>query len=205
MDNFKGDATELKFDAVGSSIFQVSHDSLDAFNTSCYDVSDFILMLYDANRIPFSERVGREAFVEFFKETLKQFPFIGTFDTYIFIIRAIFGEASYLSFDVPDPGKLQIDINASSSLEFEFMGSDSDGVFNICDTDGTDLIFRGLAGIETEYELELLFSEIMPAGIVPIINLDFYERYDFISWDEFGEYQMIDHIGNLIIFTEVGI
>jgi hypothetical protein len=205
MENFKGDATELKFDAVGSSIFQVSHDSLDAFNTSCYDVSTFILMLYDENRIPFSERIGREAFIEFFKETLKQFPFIGTFDTYLFVIRAIFGELSYISFDVPAVGKLQIDINASSSLEFEFIGSDSDGVFNFIDSNDNMLIFRGIAGIETEYELELLFSEIMPAGIVPIVNLDFYERYDFISWDGDGEYQMLDHSDNLMIFTEIGV
>lgn len=206
---FKGDENELKYYAAGLPAFQATSDSLDEMYDGAFDAAPFLLMLYDEDRIPFSQRVNRNAFVDFIRQTLKLFPFIGSFDTYLFILSAIFGEQSEIFFEVPAPGKLSISVNATSTLEFEFIGREPNGLggytlFNVSDSLGNDLIFRGVSGIETEYDLELLFSEIMPVGIVPDIALTFFTYYSFVA-DEGGTlYEMITSVGDEIIFYEVG-
>lgn len=206
--NFKGDNLELKFQSVGNPIFDLADSSLDDFYSEGFESTPFLLMLYDEGRMPFSNRIPREAFVDFIKQALKRFPVTGIFETYLFVLRSLFGEMSEINFEIPSPGKLEIDINAIASTTFDFIGREFiDGsytFFNIVDEDGNILQFRGIPGLSTEYELYLLFSEIMPAGIVPVIALTFYSFFDFIAWDDFGNYEMIDNLGNNIILREIG-
>ncbi len=203
---FKGDDTELKMVACAEPAFANTSASLDDFYEECYDASPFLLMLYEEGRVPFSERVKRDAFVEFIREVLNRFPFIGTYETYLFVLRAIFGELSEITFTVTAPGKLQIDVNATSNLEFDFIARDGLGnLFNMTTQDGLTLGFRGVAGIDTEYELELLFSEIMPAGIIPDITLTFFVRHVFIGEDGSGEFYVTTGDGDRILFTEIGV
>jgi hypothetical protein len=207
--NFKGDETELKMRAVAEPILDMANLALDEFYAEGFDCNPFLLMLYDEKRIPFSNRIDRDPFVLFIKEALARFPFTGTFDVYLFILIAIFGIDSEIYFEVPAPGKLSIDVNAISNLEFEFIGrSFVDGnyqFYTLVDDLGNELLFRGISGIETEYELGLLFSEIMPAGIIPAISLTFFGRYNFIALHSDGNiYDILDSFGNQIIFTEIG-
>lgn len=203
---FKGDAVEKQFIGSGLPIVTQTSHALDLFLEEGYDSTPFLLMLYDENRIPFSERINRLAFVDFIKEIYNRFPFVGSFDTYLYVLRAIFGSLSEIFFEVPAPGKLRIDINATSSLDFDFAGRYSTGEeFIVTDNLGNILTFRGIAGIETEYELNLLFSEILPIGITPDLNLTFYVRYDFIAWEGANIYDMVDDLGNQIVFSEIGV
>lgn len=207
--NFKGDPVELRFQESARPVLDRVRFDMDQFFSDGFNSSAWLLLLYDENRMPFSERIKREAFVDFIREALKNFPFSGTFDTYLFVLRAVFGELSEIFFEVPAPGKLAIDIDATSSLEFDFIGREFNGTsfdeFDMIDSEGNKLIFRGIAGIETPYELELLFSELMPAGIIPTITLSFFERSIFVAEDDLGNLdQVVDHDGNLIIFWEIG-
>lgn len=209
--NFKGDETELKIQAVAGPVFDIANAALDEFYVDGFNSNPFLFMLYDDKRIPFSNRIEREPFIIFIKEALARFPFTGTFDVYLFILVAIFGEESGINFDIPAPGKLSISVNAISNLEYEFIGRDFiDGTYdfyNIVDDEGDVLVFRGISGIETEYELGLLFSEIMPAGIIPNISLNFFSEYDFVALYNSGDsftYDMITSQGDQLIFIEVG-
>jgi hypothetical protein len=206
-EKFKGDETELKFEAAGQPALDQISISLDDFYANSFEASPFILMLYDQKRVPFYDRVKRIAFVEFYKEILKRFPVVGTFDTYLFVLGAIFGSVSDIRFDVPLPGVLYVDVNSASNLEFDFIGRDAEGnIFEMIDDQGYNIAFRGISGIETAYDLELLFSEIMPAGISPHVSLSFFSKYNFIAEDASDEISdVIDSFGNNIIFTEVGI
>lgn len=210
--NFKGDATELKMQAVAKPLFDLTNSALNEFYENGFDCTPFLLMLYDEKRVPFSERIPRNAFVDFIKEALKQFPFTGTFESYLFVLRSIFGELTEVFFDVPAPGKLEIDIGAVANSEFEFIGREfvdgSYSFFNIVDHEGNLLIFRGIPGIDTEYELTLLLSEIIPVGIVPTISLQFFTRSDWIAEEIVEEesvfYNIVDHNNNQIVFYESG-
>jgi hypothetical protein len=72
--NFKGDSTELKYLAAGEPAFEITRVSLHEFFQGCYDADEFLLMLYDSGRMPFSSRVPREAFVNFIRQAIPDFP-----------------------------------------------------------------------------------------------------------------------------------
>lgn len=206
--NFKGDAIELKMQSVASPVFDQTSASLDDFYAGGFNCDEFLLMLYDDNRMPFSERVNRVTFVQFIKKALENFPFTGTFEAYLFVLRSIFGDLSEIDFDVPSPGKLAISVNAVSSLEFDFIAREfiagTYEFFDVVDYAGNILTFRGIAGIDTEYELNLLFSEIIPAGITPDIALTFYTNSFWVSEESSVFYDMTDDAGNNIVFREIG-
>jgi len=209
MQYFKGDPKELKMIAVGEPVMDLTSAALDEFYEEGFNASPFLLMLYDENRMPFYTRVPRDIFVDFIKEALRIFPFTGTFESYLFILNAIFGIDSEVTFDVPAPGRLNIDVAAIANSEFEFMGREfipGSGyeLFNITDSEGDELLFRGVPGIETEYELNLLFSEIIPDGIVPAISLSFFTRSDWVAEEESILYNVTDNNDNQIVFYEIG-
>lgn len=200
---FKGDADELKFDLAGKRAFDASGVALDQFYADGYTASPFLLMLYDEGRMPFVDRVPRDTFVEFIKEALERFQFTGTFEAYIFIMEAIFGAGSGVLFEVPAAGKLNIAVNAAASLEFgwqiaEFVSGEL-VVSDMVDHIGNSIVFGGVAGIDSEYELQLLLSEIIPGGIYAQVTLAFFALYNFVDDDDNS---IVDHLGNQIVLIE---
>ncbi len=205
--NFKGDATELKMQLAASAPFDLCSAALDQFFAGGYDSSDFLLMLYDAGRMPFSDRVPRDSFVSFIAEAIPNFPVTGTFEAYIFILDAIFGDQTEVEFDVPSAGKLEMIVNAAASLDFDFQGREfSDSVyttFEIVTMDDETIQFTGISGIDSEAELTQLLAELIPAGIWPDIALTFFTLSEFVAEDPVGEfYTVVDWLGNQIVFYE---
>jgi hypothetical protein len=185
--SFKGDALETKMQAVMEG-----------------GISDpFLLMLYDEGRVPFSERIGRNVFVSFIKKALENFPFIGNFESYIFILKEIFGPESNIFFEILAPGKLKISIDSAIDVVFDFIGrelvSGDFETFSLTTKDGYSLQFRGILGIDSQYELSLLFAEIMPAGLAPTVA--FFTLYEFFT--DAGD-NVLDSFGNQIVFYELG-
>ncbi len=207
--NFKGDANELKMRASAEPAFDLTNVALDDFYQNGDVCSPFLLMLYDEDRIPFSQRIDRDVFVSFFKKAFENFPFIGNFESYIFILQEVFGADTQVLFDVPAPGKLSISVNAQTDSVYDFLVIeiiDGEVVLSTLGTlDGLDnLVLRGLSGIETEEELALLFAELIPAGIFPEISLDFFTISTFIGEDDSGVFDVIDSDENTLIFVETG-
>lgn len=204
---FKGDLTELMFEAAGAKAFDLTSTSLDQFFDSAYVTSDFLLMLYDAGRMPFSDRVPRESFVAFITQALPMAQVTGTFEAYIFTIKSIFGQESEILFDVPAPGKIDITVNSAASLTFEAQGREfGDGVFTFFGmqtSDGYLIEFRGIAGIDSEAELLQLLSELIPAGIYPTVTLEVFTISQFIAQDSGANLDSVtDAAGNQLVFFE---
>ncbi len=203
--NFKGDTAELNIEAAGKPAFDVCSLALDEFFDQAYNTSDFLLALYDEGRMPFSARIPRSSFVAFIRQALQTFHVTGTFESYIFIVNAIFGSGSQILFDVTGPGELEMVINAAASLDFDFVGREFvDGEYVAIDmitSIGEGIQFSGLSGIDSEAGLKSLLSELVPAGISPDISLVFFTLSYFIS--DAGDF-MLDHLGNQIVFFELG-
>jgi len=206
LQNYKGDETELKYREAGEALLGTIAGSLDELYEGADTTEKFLLMLYDEGRVPYSQRIKRAAFVNFIKGAMANFPFIGNFDSYAFILKEIFGQEVGLLFNVPAPGKLEIQVSTAASLIFDFIGRElTDGeytFFNISDDEGDDLIFLGLSGIETEAELELLFSEIIPAGIFPTVSFDYFLISVFGADEGSADLDIITSFGDTIIFLE---
>ncbi len=200
---FKGDQTELKMEAAATGAFDVCNVGLDDFSEGAYHGAPFLLEMYDSGRMPFADRVPRDSFVAFIEEALVRFPFTGTFESYIFILQAIFGEGSGVLFEVPGPGKIEIAVNAASSLSFDWEGREISGGsaedFDIVDHLGNQIVFGGVAGIDSESELQMLLAEIIPAGVFAAVTLAFFALFNFVD-DE--DNSIVDHLGNQIVFIE---
>lgn len=209
--NFKGDAQELRFEAAGIPAFEACSASLDAYEAGAYDSAEFLLMLYDEGRMPFSDRVSRAAFVSFYREALRNFPVTGTFEAYIFILKAIFGATTEILFSVPAAGKLEILVDAAANISFGFVAwSYVDGQYQydqIVTAANEPIQFSSLSGIESEAELKALLAEIIPAGIWPDITLGIFEVSHFVAEGTGGDLDLssvVDHLGNNIVFFELG-
>ncbi len=208
MKTFKGDAVELKFIEAGAEAFDVTSASIDEMYAGASTSNPFLLMLYDEGRVPYSQRVKREAFVNFYKELVNQLQVVGTFEAYLFVLRAVFGVESEVFFDSPDPGTLEITVNVANEFTFDFVAREIVAgieVFSEMVTqDEEQLVFRGISGFSTDHDVELFFSELIPIGIIPTFAINFYD-YSFFVADQSGTlYDVIDDDGNQIVFYEIG-
>lgn len=206
MQNFKGDSDELKMQSVVTPLLSVTDLGLDDFYERGFDANPFILMLRDEGRIPFSIKLKEEFFPAFFSEALKNFPFVGNFESYLLILKAVFGEQTEIIFEVPAPGKLTILVNFSQS-EFDLIGRIFNGVsydlYQVISDQDEIVICNGLTGIETVEELYLLFSEITPEGIFLTLALNAFEKFEFVvDHTDLNVYEIKDHEDNLLYFLE---
>lgn len=199
--NFKGDATESKMYAVGEPILDLIHLAKDEFYAQGFTAAQFLLMLYDEERIPFSQRIPRDAFVAFFREMQAYSNFTGTFETYLFVLRGIFGQVAEINFDVPNPGELEISINTTNTVEHAMFGDDG-GDFFLVDDDDNQMVGDQIAGITSQYELDLLFKEIVPAGINPTVAISFYEYFSMVGDESSVDYNIVDDDDNQFIGDE---
>lgn len=204
---FKGDTLEQQMIDAGDPAFEACIQALNSFFQNCYTSHDFLLMLYDNGRMPFSDRVPRDVFIGFIQEAIPNFPVTGTFEAYLFILKSIFGEETEVQFDVPAAGKLEMLVAAEASLDFNFLASEfSGGVFQeytMQTTTGDDITFTGISGIDSEAELSALLAELIPVGIWPDITLTFFTLSEFIGEDgSSGVFSIEDSFGNQLVFLE---
>ena len=113
---FKGDAVEQQFQNAGRSPFDACTVSKDDFFQDGYTSADFLLMLYDAGRMPFSARVPRDAFVRFIRQAIPNFNFTGTFESYLFILNSIFGEAVEVLFNLVKAASEKKDLEGKPAI-----------------------------------------------------------------------------------------
>jgi hypothetical protein len=172
---FKGDETELKYFNSGKPIA----DTLSAQKTTFFDeaYSCFVLgeLLYDNNLSPLANAIPRAIFRESFASIYAAFVQAGTFESYLTVFRQIFGDSVVVDFTVPAAGKLNIDITAAGVVYKNFVArsivNNAYVYSQMVDDDGDNLVFQGVKGFETEYELEQMLNEMVPAGIYTEITL----------------------------------
>jgi hypothetical protein len=202
---FKGDQTEQKFENAGRPAFDACTQSKQMFYDEAYTAADFLLMLYDAGRMPFSQRVPRTAFVSFIREAIPNFPFSGTFESYLFILTGIFGGAVEVLFTIPGVGRLQVEVNAGgATVDFDWVAQTFvDGGFvlnNLVTDDGDQLVLSSIVGIETEGQLQALFDELIPAGVQTEITLNFFQLFQWIT--DGTTFTIVAQNGDEIVFYE---
>ena len=204
---FKGDADELKFDASGAEIMDFTSGELDSFLDGCFEAADFLLAMYDDGRMPFSDRIPRAAFIGFLIECIANANFVGSHESYIFLINSIFGGGSSVFFEHDTPGVLTMTVSATNTVDYDFVFREFiDGAYVTSQAvtfNGELLEFTGFPGIESEAELKKLLAEFVPAGIYPDISLIIFTTSLFLV-DDGGSYTITDELFNDIIFFELG-
>jgi hypothetical protein len=172
---FKGDAQEKRFHNSVNPIVTALEGGKNDFYDQAYEC--FILgeVLYDTGRAPLANSIPREIFRESFSVIFESFLFAGSFESYLSTFRNVFGEDVEVTFTVPGPGQLNIDIVATGLALFDFMAKriedDSYVLDEVIDDEGDNIAFQAVKGFETQYELEQMLQEMVPAGIYADIDL----------------------------------
>lgn len=175
MQYFKGDVTELKFyNSSEPTLNQLSVDK-DEFEENAYTVSDLGELIFDTKRAPLTNAISRDIFRLAFKEIFEAFVKVGTFEAYLTVFNKIFGEEVDVNFVVPAPGRLQINI-VSNGIELSNFVSryiyDNAYLFDqIIDFSNNEIVFQTIKGFTSQYELEQMLFEMVPAGIFTEISL----------------------------------
>lgn len=175
MQYFKGDETELKFFRSANPALLALENGKDDFFDGAYSCFKLGEVLYDGGFSPLANAIPRDIFRESFSVVYDAFVEAGSFESYLTVFRNIFGPDVEVTFTVPAPGKLQIDIVAAGLATYDFtvrtIVDDAYVRDTIVDDVGDTLIFRSIKGFETQYELEQMLFEMVPGGIYTEITL----------------------------------
>lgn len=176
MQYFKeSDATEKKYvNAAGPVLDDLSAEK-DAMHAGAYASAKLGEIIYDSKRSPLSNAIKREIFRIAFAEIFNAFVVAGSFESYITVFQRIFGTGVSITFTVPAAGKLTVAIIASeievSNAVMRYIDSNAYVFDNLVDYDGANLLFQTVKGFQSQYELEQMLFEIVPAGIFTSISL----------------------------------
>lgn len=172
---FKGDSTEKKFynsAKPGSDSLELQKDEFFDGAYDCFVLGD---VLYETKRAPLTNAISQEIFRESFATVFNAFLEAGSFESYLTVFRKIFGEEVEVTFTVPGPGKLNIDITAEGVVLTNFAAReivDNTYVYHdILDDEGENIVFQTIKGFESQYELEKMLFEMVPDGIYTEITL----------------------------------
>lgn len=172
---FKGDATEQKYYLSGLPISEQLSAQKSLFFDDAY--ACFVLgeLLYDNDYAPLARAIPREIFRESFATVFDAFLTAGSFESYLTVFRNIFGDDVEVTFTVPAPGKLNIDIVAAGFQLSDFIAREivaNAYVFDeIIDDEDDNIVFQTVKGFESQYELQQMLFEMVPAGIYTEITL----------------------------------
>lgn len=175
MQYFKGDEIELKYAAAGTPIADLLSENKSAFFDDAY--ACFILgeLIYDTDRAPLARAIPREIFRESFSTIFNSFLTAGSFESYITVFKNIFGDDVEITFGVPAPGKLTIDIVAAGfQLSDAIVRQIEDNLYvnyELVTDESDNIAFQTIKGFESQYELEQMLFEMVPDGIYTEISL----------------------------------
>lgn len=171
----KGDQEELKFFNSSSPVLSDLELSRDEFFNNCYTCFVLGEVIFDGNFSPLVNAVPRDIFRKTFADIFDSFVVAGSFESYLSVFRKVFGASVDVTFTVPAPGKLQIDIIADTLVLETFIARRIEGnqyIFDdIIDDQSETIVFQAVEGLESQYELEQMLFEMVPAGIFTDINL----------------------------------
>jgi hypothetical protein len=176
----ESDALEEKFYQAGLEAMETIGSQRDQFFSGAYETYALGEMIYDTGRSPLSNAIVRTIFRETFKEIFDAFIAGGTFEAYLTVFRKIFGEDVIVEFTVPEPGKLNIDITATGLEVYDLLSRyivDNEYFFDeVINYDSDNIATQGVKGFETQYEVEQMLRELIPAGIFTAISLTIGEE-----------------------------
>lgn len=175
MQLFKGDENELKMIAGMSSVVDAALSEKENFLDGAYDSYGLGGVIFDSGRAPLSNAIPRDIFVSSFNAMFEGFQFAGTFESYLSVFRKVFGPDVDVTFTVPGPGKLNIDLIATNLELYNLVARRVENnayVFDeIVDDVGDNIVVQAVKGMDSESELNSMLFEMVPNGIYTQISL----------------------------------
>jgi len=164
------DPIEQKFSLIPSPLTSlISSESTIFFDNAfiCFLLGD---VLFNLRRDPLVAVVNQEVYRSSFPAIHELFTRPGTFEFYMDVFRAVWGDDVDVEFVIPSPGVLEININALGIRLDGFSArriEDNAYVYEeVVDHEGDTILFQGTQGLRTQREAEGLVNELHPAGVI---------------------------------------
>lgn len=175
MQFYKGDETELKYYNAAAGLMDALSLSRTDFILNAYACFALGDLIWDSNRSPLARAIPRNIFREAFPLIFETFLEAGSLEGYITIFKNIFGDTVEVTFTIPAPGRLQIDIVAAGVVNNDFVSryiiGNSYSLDEVIDQEGDNIVFQSIKGMESEYEVNQMLFELVPGGIFTEISL----------------------------------
>lgn len=148
----------------------------DSFHDGAYQAAPLGEALYELGRDPLVGVISVEIYSESFPAIHELFTRPATFEYYLTVFRAIFGENVNVSFTVPSPGKLLINADALDPETFRLLAREIENnsyLYSLLVTTDTaaNITASGTQGIKTQSEMNSLIFELSVAGIWTVCTL----------------------------------
>lgn len=166
--HFKGDKLELQIYGAAQPVFRQLYAEMRKWFEDAYNSAGLGAILYDDNKVPLARTMDRDIFIAHFGAVLKQWEYIGSFESYIYVFMQIFGPNTQITFDRLRPGALKITIRTNQTSLFKWL--EKIGGDYVSDHDGNNINFRALAGIGNFYEVQSVLDSLNPAGIYLLVD-----------------------------------
>lgn len=132
-------------------------------------------VLYDLGRDPIVGIIPKAIYRTSFPEIHQMFTRPGTFEFYLDLFRAIYGDDVEIVFAVPEPGLLTINVEALDIYSFDFVAREvveDEYEYNpIITQDDEFLQFLDTTGLKNQAEIDALLNELTPHGITVVTTL----------------------------------
>lgn len=176
MQYFKAtDVTEQKFSRVFAKVLDEINSDQAAMYAGAFQAAPLGDVLWELDRSPLARAVPKDLFREIFWVIDQYFTRPGTFEFYLDVFRVIFGDSVSVTFAVPEPGVLTINVNVLDIESFNAVWrqvvGDAYVYSNWVDHSGNQIVFQVPEGPKTEEQFDRIMSELATAGIYTVANL----------------------------------
>lgn len=179
----QNDPNEIKIVNATNLMFDQRGAALDLMYQQVYQSREMAEFLYDNNFVALSNVINREVFINTINEIFDAWAHAGTFESYLTILRKIFGNSAIIEFEVPNPGCLDINIISTAYEVANFVARQKVGdgyqYFNIVDGDGNRIVFYNLMSSDGQLDITKIIKTIVPGGIFVTITYDILEEEEF--------------------------
>lgn len=138
-------------------------EALKAFFDEAYKDYGFGEVLYNENAVSVTRIMGIRVFRKAYSQIIESFKLNGTFETYILLLKAIFGENAIVEFEKLAPAVLNIKVTPA---DYEYSNWVTKQGTNLVTKQGTNLVFRKIIFGLTDEELLDILKIIRPSGFV---------------------------------------
>jgi hypothetical protein len=172
----QNDLIEQKVKDAFISILTLLGGDRDTFYEGSYTSYALGDLIYDLGASPLVGPITQDIFRTSFFIIHDFFTRPGTFEFYLQVFRAVWGDDVDVEFLVPAPGKLLINIHALSVSVDDLLARriDNNVYFydEVLDHEDNIISVQGKKGIKTQSEADALIRELHPAGLWVVLTLD---------------------------------
>lgn len=172
--NFNGDSLELKFCGSFDLVFKDMRTALLALLEKSYGDKALGYTLYDAPATPLNSVFERDVFALYYDAIFKSFPYAGSFESYIFILKKLFGEQAGITFEILAPAAIRIEIASDKNTWFKWIESIIQKI-KISDDNGNIIHFRRALQMTDHYKVRSILNIFKNPGVYIEFNISLQE------------------------------